>query len=635
MKFTTCRVLLALVGLAATVLPARAEVTKVDVASRSDMGAGYELVVGRLHFAVDPKNLRNAVIADIDKAPTNSGGLVEFAADFALQRPVSGGNGAALIDVVNRGGTTALRLNRSARPGDTADDGLLRKMGITVLAVGWEFDVPARNGAIRITVPVATDNGRTITGIVRATFTPNNREASYTVGDLAAYAPVDANGPDSVLTVRDKLSDRTAETVARDRWKLAGNVVTMTGGFEPGRNYEIAYRAANPPISGLGLAAVRDAASWLKNAPDTLAPAKYVYALGVSQSGRFLRAYLYEGFNTDERQRQVFDGMMIHIAGASQLDVNRRWATPTGLGQYDATLFPFADRAQKDAASGASDGLLDNERARANLPKIFYTNTSVEYWGGGRSAALVHATADGTADLNLPANVRAYFFAGNQHGPGAFPPAAGAGQQKGNPTDYWWNMRALFVAMDKWVREGAAPPPSRIPRLSDGTLVKAANVAFPAIPGVQSPSTLTAGSRIANSLVSGGAGAGVPLPLLVPQVDADGNERSGIRLPEVAVPLATYTGWNFRSVATGGTSQLVPLLGSYIPMARTKMEREARHDPRPSIEERYASRQQYLDAINKSASALVKEGYLLAGDVPNVVKRATDHWEFATHEAQN
>ena len=135
-------------------------------------GSRYEQVVGRLHFAVDPKNPRNAVIADIDKAPRNAQGLVEFVADFALQRPVSGGNGAALIDVVNRGGTTALRLNRSARPGDTADDGLLRKMGITVMAVGWEFDVPVRNGAIRIDVPVATDNGKPITGIVRATFTP-------------------------------------------------------------------------------------------------------------------------------------------------------------------------------------------------------------------------------------------------------------------------------------------------------------------------------------------------------------------------------------------------------------------------------------------------------------------------------
>jgi hypothetical protein len=630
-----CSLFSVLFMVAAVVPSASAEVTKVDVATRTDLGSGYEQVVGRIHFAVDPKNPRNRGIADIDKAPKNAEGRVEFVADFSLQRPTSGGNGVALVDVVNRGGTTALRLNRSARPGDAADDGLLRRMGVTVMAIGWEFDVPARPGAIRIDVPVATDNGKPITGIVAAIFTPNNRDAAYTVGDLAAYAPIDAAGPDSVLKVRDRMSDRGGEMVPRDKWRLSGNVVTLTGGFEPGRNYEIAYRAANPPLSGLGLAAVRDTATWLKHTSDSLAPVQYVYALGVSQSGRFLRDFLYQGFNSDEQQRQVFDAMMVHIAGASQLDLNRRWATPTGLGQYDATLFPFADRAQKDAASGATDGLLDNDRARENLPKIFYTNTGVEYWGGGRSAALVHTSADGTEDVTIPANIRVYFFAGNQHGPGVFPPTAGAGQQMGNPTDYWWNMRALFVALDKWVRDGVAPPASRHPRLVDGTLVKVGDLAFPAIPGVQSPKTLTAGSRAANPLIAGGAGAGVALPLLVPQVDADGNERSGIRLPEVAVPLATYTGWNFRSVATGGTQQLVPLLGSYVPLTRTKQERSARSDPRPSIEERYASRQAYLDAIDKAAVALVKDGLLLAGDVPSVVKRATDHWELANHVAQN
>ena len=268
---------LALLAFTLAAQPVRAEVIKVDVASRTEIGGGYEQVVGRIHFAVDPKNPRNAVIADIDKAPRNAAGLVEFSSDFSLQRPVSGGNGAALIDVVNRGGTTALRLNRSTRPGDAADDGLLRKMGVVVMAVGWEFDVPARSGAIRIQVPVATENGAVVTGIVRATFTPNNKDASFTVGDLASYTPVDANGADTVLTVRDRMSDRTSQPVPREKWRLAGNVVTMTGGFEPGRNYEIAYRAANPPISGLGLAAVRDAATWLKHTPDALAPVKFVY----------------------------------------------------------------------------------------------------------------------------------------------------------------------------------------------------------------------------------------------------------------------------------------------------------------------------------------------------------------------
>jgi hypothetical protein len=538
---------------------------------------------------------------------------------------VGDGNNVALVDVVNRGSTTAFRLNRTAGQ-NLVGDGFLLKQGFMIICIGWEFDVASRNGAIRIQVPVATNNGVPITGLVKTAFTPDRRDIVYTMTDMAAYPPVDVNDPTAVLTVHDGLSSKFL-TIPRQEWTIAGNVVTLQKGFEPGRNYEIAYKAANPPVSGLGLIAVRDITAFAKH--EAQKRARYAIGLGVSQSGRFLRTFLYDGMNTDEKGRQVFDGVMAHIAGAARLDVNRRWATPTGLGTYAATGFPFADMAQKDPVSGVTDGLLDNARSRPNAPKIFYTNTGVEYWGGGRSAALIHTTADGGKDIVLPANVRTYFFAGNQHGPSAFPPPEGQGQQKANPTDYWWNMRALVLAMDRWVREGTEPPPSQYPQLGNGSLVKAATVAFPAIPGVQSPRTLTPGLRMSAELAPGSAGAGAPLPFLVPQVDVDGNERAGIRLPEVTVPLATYTGWNFRNSRIGGTDQLVSLLGSYIPFAQTKTEREARHDPRPSIEERYASRDQYMDLINKAAAALVKDGYLLAQDVPSVTKRAADHWELA------
>jgi hypothetical protein len=608
-----------------------AEVTTVEVTSRTDIAYGYEQITGKVHFVVDPKNPLNAVIADIDKAPKNADGKVEFTADLLALRPKTGGNGVALVDVVNRGGTTFLRLNRTAGA-NLVGDGFLMKQGFTVIAIGWEFDVRARDGVIRIDVPVATDNGAPITGMVRAAFTPDRRDINYTVGDSAAYAPVDVNDPDATLKVRDGQSGKF-ETIPRGEWKMAGNVITLQKGFEPGRNYEISYKAANPPISGLGLAAVRDVTSHAKYTAQNRV--KYAIGFGVSQSGRFLRTFLYEGMNTDEKGRQVFDGVMAHIAGGARLDVNRRWATPTGLGTYAATAFPFADMAQKDPVSGVTDGLLDNARARQNQPKIFYTNTGVEYWGGGRSAALVHTTADGAKDIALPANVRTYFFAGNQHGPSAFPPPEGQGQQKANPTDYWLNMRALSVAMAKWIVDGTAPPPSQYPQLGNGTLTKAAAVAFPNIPGVQSPRTLTAGLRMSSELAPGSAGAGAPLPFLVPQVDADGNERAGIHLPEVSVPLATYTGWNFRNSRIGGTGQLVALLGSYIPFAPTTAERATKHDPRPSLEERYASREKYMDMIGKAAAALVKDRYLLADDVPAVTKRAADHWELATREAKN
>ena len=365
----------------------------------------------------------------------------------------------------------------------------------------------------------------------------------------------------------------------------------------------------------------------MKHQPDALAPVRFAYGYGSSQSGRFLRGFLYEGFNTDEHDRQVFDGVMAHIAGASRLSLNERWAKPTGLGTYSATAFPFADASLRDPISGAQDGLLDNVRMSGHAPKVFYTNTPVEYWGTGRVAALVHTSPDGSADLSLPANVRAYFIAGTQHSPSRFPAEISNGQQMDNPVDYWWTMRALLLAMHKWVKTGAEPPPSLYPRLQDHTLVPATSIAFPAIPGVMSPRTLTAGVRIANPYLEEGAGAGSPLPLLVPAVDEDGNERAGIRLPDVAVPLATYTGWNFRKPAIGAPDELVSLLGSSVAFPATRAAREAAKDPRRSIEERYRSQEDYLAQVEKAADALVKAGYLLVDDEPRILQRATDQWD--------
>ena len=300
------------------------------------------------------------------------------------------------------------------------------------------------------------------------------------------------------------------------------------------------------PVGGLGFAAVRDTASWIKHGPEAPVTADYALSFGSSQSGRFLRTFLYLGFNTDTSGRQVFDGMIPHIAGSSRLDLNQPGAEPITIGMFDATSFPFADAALRDPISGAVDGTLGNARSRRNQPRIFYTNTGVEYWGGGRVATMVHSTPDGTQDLDLQDNVRFYFFAGTQHSPGRFPPPpAGSGQEMGNPIDYWWHMRALLTALKDWVVDGVAPPPSRHPRRAEGSLVAPLALNFPAIPDVRSPRDRTAGTRMANPWLDGGAGAGTSLPMFVPQVDADGNETSGVRHPEVAVPLATYTGWNF------------------------------------------------------------------------------------------
>jgi hypothetical protein len=531
------------------------------------------------------------------------------------------------VDIVNRGRKTLLSgFNRATASGSATEgeygDGFLLQQGYTLVWVGWEFDVPQREGAIRIEVPAANAT----VGIVRGTFVPNTASTDFTVTDLAGYSPLDAGSETNRLTVRDKLESVPTE-VPRNRWRLAGNVVTLEGGLTPGNIYELSYTAAALPVSGLGFVAVRDTAAWVKYAADALTSAKFLYAFGSSQSGRFLRSFLYQGFNADERNRQVFDAVMAHIAGAARIDLNRRGATPTSLAMHNATSFPFADSKQRDTVTGAEEGLLDNPRARGYQPKVFYTNSGVEYWGGGRVASLIHASTDGSKDLVLPNNVRAYFLSGTQHGPGQFPPVATNGQQMDNPNNYWWTMRALLVAMDKWVREGTAPPASRYPRLEDESLVRASYIAFPALKGLASPNALWAGTRVANSLLPRDGGAGAQLPLFVPQVDQDGNERSGVRLPDVAVPLGTYTGWNFRSAAIGAPDQLFPLLGSYIPFSRTKAERERAGDPRPSIEERYSSRNRYLELVQASGAELVKDRYLLAEDLPAVVRRATEHWE--------
>jgi hypothetical protein len=537
MRCRSVRLLLCVLvlGIAA---PALAEVSRFEIATRADLSfAGYEKITGRVFFVLDPRDPRNAIIVDLDRAPRNDRGLVEFSADIAIVRPKSGGNGVAVVDVPNRGNVRLLPImnrTRAAGADPEVGDGFLMQRGFAVVAVGWQFDVPQTGSLLRVQLP------------------------------------------------------------------------------------------GTPPIAGLGFAAIRDVASWIRYAPEAAVRAQYVYAFGQSQSGRYLRDFVYHGFNSDERGRRVFDAMMPQIAGAGRIDLNRAGAMPNPPDS-NATAFPFADRAERDPISGISEGLLENPRAVRNQPKLIYTNSDVEYWSpAGRAAALVHTAPDGSRDLTLPDNVRVYHIAGTQHTPGAFPPGRTAGQQPGNPSDDGYVLRALLVAMDRWVREGVEPPASRHPRLADGTLVRAANVAFPNIPGVQRPNGLAAPVRVGNALITGGAGSGAPLPYLVPQVDGDGNPRGGIRVPEVAVPLATYTGWNFSAQTP---TQLVNLLGSYIPLARTREEREQRGDPRRSIQERYPSRARYIAMITDAAKALVRDRYLLAPDVDAIVERAGAHWD--------
>ena len=611
--------LLGLLALAVSPPPARADVTRVEVKTRTPIAdAGYEKIAGLVYFAVNPRTAGNSVIADLEKTATTHDGRVEFSADFYILRPLdaSRSNRVALVDVANRGRKMVLSgFNRggASDPATAADlgDGFLMRQGFTVAWVGWEFDVRRsadvdRGAGMGIAVPTA----RGVSDVVRASFTPND-DGPQTVGDLAGYRPLDAVARDTTLSVRDgEFGARQA--IARERYTVRGNVVTLAGGFEKGRTYELIYRPTEWPVAGLGLAAYRDFTSWLRHAPDSLAPVDHTIGFGSSQSGRFLRTFFYYGFNADEQGRRVLDGAMVHIAGAAQLSLNQRGAQPTSLTMYAATQFPYATAAERDPVTRRVDGLFENGRAAKTQPKVMFTNTAVEYWGGGRAAALIHTTADGKRDLALPPNVRAYFLTGAQHGPAPFPaPAETAGQQPSNPLEYWWTMRALLVAMTDWVTRGVEPPASQVPRLADGSLVTVAKLKFPALPGVANPRTVQ-GPRAENH----------DLPFLVPQVDADGNEIAGIRTPEHRVPMATFTGWNFRGAAIGGTAQLVNLLGAAVPFPATKTA----GDPRRGLDERYPAKDAYLAAASEAADALVKGRYLRRDDVAAVIARVEAWW---------
>jgi hypothetical protein len=325
---------------------------------------------------------------------------------------------------------------------------------------------------------------------------------------------------------------------------------------------------------------------------------------------------------------------MIHIAGAARGSFIQRFAASGGDTYFYPVRFPFTLGEESDPATGEHDGLLAKATADRVVPKVILTNSAVEYWGG-RAASLTHTTVDGTRDVPPPDNARIYFLAGQQHSPAAFPPKRGGQegpQQLPNPLDATWVLRRVVVAMTDWIRTGAAPPPSRFPRIADRTLVGADTIGFPKAIGA-APAKLPGAVRLdmGNEFRSKGIAAlpakfGSPYTVLVPAVDADGNELAGVHMPELSVPLATYTGWNFRDPSIGSPQSFVRLVGSYVPFASTRQARIAAGDTRPSIEERYKDRGDYLEKIRTAAQKLVADGFLLTGDVAAITARAAEHW---------
>jgi hypothetical protein len=599
-----------------------AGVTRVEITQRSDAPEGnYEQIVGKIYFAVDPKLPANRIIVDIDKAPRNAQGMVEFSSDLFVLKPKNNANGTALLEISNRGGRGMVNMF------DVGDQ-LLFNSGYTLVWVGWEFDVPDRTH-MKLYAPVLEG----ITGPVRSEILVDKKTTTAGLADRAQIPYAVADQATATMTVRDQ-PNGPRTTIPRDQWHFNADAtgVEYPAGFEAGRIYDVVYTGKNPAVVGLGPAAIRDYISYMKQHGE----AKRAIGFGTSQSGRFLRKFLYDGFNADEQGKKVFDGLWAHVAGAGKGSFNHRFAQPSRDGHtwmnfdYPTDLFPFTDEPETDA--GITDAMLARAKKDNVVPKIFYTNGSYEYWG--RSASLIHTSPDGKKDAPLPASTRIYYLAGTQHGANARPVKT-VTQNTPNPADYRFAMRALLVAMNSWITENAAPPDSKYPRVDKDQLVSPAALNFPKIPGVSVPKNPNYAWRLdfGPDFRTKGIVAFEPpkvsgmFPTMVPQVDSDGNETAGIRLPELAAPLATYTGWNLRDPKIGAPESIQSMVGSFIPFPKTKAERVASHDPRPSIEERYTGREDYLMKVESAAKPLVQQKLLLDQDVSKIKEKASEKWD--------
>ena len=640
--------------------------------SFGNVGA-YEQIDGVAFGELDPRDPLNAVIQDIALAPRNARGNVEYSTNVSILKPVdaSRGNQTMLFEIVNRGNKLDPGFfNVGVTAANSAGDGFLENHGFTLVWAGWQADLvpPPGVNLVTMSAPIAHNpNGSTITGVVRSEFivsAPRNTQniLADSSSNTPGYPTVSLDNSHDTLTMRVHQNDAKI-VVPNSDWVYAdctstpfpgvpnAQKVCLKNGFDTNHIYELIYTAKDPIVMGIGLAAIRDVADFLRNAqtdsqshPNPLAGSiKYTLLNGISQSGRLLRTYLELGFNESEEHEQVFDGMQPHI-GSVRNYINVRFAQPGRLAgtqhtekQYPGPESPLSYHQSHDHLTGLTAGILDQCQRTNTCPNIVHTMSDIEYWEASGAGDTTDSL--GRRDLELPHNVRLYEFSSTQHGgfsPVApLPTSTGICQQLPNANSYTYNIRALLVALQQWVATGQEPPASRYSRIDRSSLVPPERFVFPTIPNVTGPQNVfntrniyDRGPQYDAEDVTGIISVEPPSPLaeypsLVPQVNADGNDIDGLRSVTLQVPLGTYTGWNVRA-AGFSEGDACDLTGSYIPFAVTKAQRLQSGDPRPSLQERYGTLANYTALASAAAGQLVSVGLLLASDKAAAVQSATN-----------
>lgn len=615
--------MLAAVLLLAALIQAPTAVERVEI-DRRETGLAdgqYERLQGTLHFAFDPAAPDLDAVVDLDLAPRDADGKVRCRANFEVLQPADPEqrSGTGLLEVSNRGGKATVNFF-----------GLewIAAQGLTVIWVGWQADVPPGGGRMRLEAPgLRAADGGAITGLVRCDWTVDEPLAALELGHrgMIPYSMVDRERAADRLTVRaGRLAARSE--LPRASWKFTedGRSVSLDGGFGAGRIYELVYEARDPLVIGLGLAVVRDTILYAKSDESCPFPVKRGVGFGISQTGRFLRHFLWQGFNAAPRGGagggpgggMAFDGLLIHTAGAGRGSFNHRFAQPSRDAHrysaffYPTDLFPFSGVTQRDAETGASDGLYARALQSGTLPKVFLTNSGYEYWG--RAAALTHVSCDGAADLEPLPQERWYHLRGAQHYPVPW-----SQRESANPLDVIVMERALLRALLDWVEKGAEPPPSQVPRLDQGSLVPIADYAWPeglgpAPRAAQEAYRCDYGPRWSQGIIDlEPPRLGKSFPVLVPQADARGNEIGGAPNLETLVPLGAFVPWRRRP-----DGELADFVGQFLPFpaaTRAAMYPGGRAD--------------YLRRAAAAADELIRARFLLEVDRARVLQRAAEAWD--------